>query len=73
MKKTDYCQYAKCKAVAEYKTAFGNLCPYHYKTLKKKKGLKGEKIILTMAEKELLKRFRLMPNFNVTKKEVKKQ
>ena len=72
MKPSDYCNYNKCKAVAEYRTAFGNLCPYHYKVLNKKKGLKGDKIKLTLAEKKLLKRFRLMPNFNIVKKEVKK-
>lgn len=73
MKNTDYCTYKTCKAVAEFKTDFGNLCPYHYKVLKKKKGLKGEKIKLTLAEKELLKKFRDMPNFNIVKKEVKKK
>lgn len=69
---SSYCTYKGCKAVAEYKTAFGDMCPYHYKVLKKKKGLKGTKIDITLAEKKLFKEFRLMPNIKIIKREVKK-
>lgn len=56
------CQYNKCQAVGEYETSFGTLCPYHFKVLNKKKGLKGIKIPLSKAEKKLMKKFILMPN-----------
>ena len=71
--KSQYCQYSKCKAVAEFDTPMGCFCPYHYTVLKKKKGNLGKKIILTNAERKLLQMSRLNPMFIVIKRKGGKQ
>lgn len=63
--KTGYCQYNKCKAVSEFETSLGNYCPYHYKVMKKKKGLLGKQIKITRSEKEALIKSRLNPMITI--------
>ena len=64
-KSSEYCQYSKCKAVAEYSTNLGNYCPYHKKVLAKKKDITATKIEISPAVKNLLKKVRSNPLYSV--------
>jgi hypothetical protein len=59
------CEYRKCKALAEYKTAFGNFCPFHFKALNKKKNLKGDKIKVDKVFKQMWEKFKNIKNIQI--------